>query len=283
MITLILSVALVLALLLTATVGTGRTRRVLATFAAVPANRIRFYRRLIATGWIRAALAMLVTSTAGLSLTDIGVSGPGGGPIGGAPDGWGLTWVLAVVMSLSAGVGSLRVRRRMRAGQLHRQRAKIAALIPRTARERRYAAGLALTAGITEEVLFRGALIVLGIEVFHLPLAASAALSLILFAILHAYQGLAGSLGAGLLGLWFTGMTLLAGSVLPAMVLHVAIDLWALLVVPAEPTPRVIEADRPAEPAPHVTEVDRPAEPTTRIIEADRPTVPAIRPPAPAA
>jgi membrane protease YdiL (CAAX protease family) len=301
--TLILSVALVLMLLVDATVGTARTRRALATFEAVPANRVRCYRRFIAIGWIRAAAATLVTFTAGFSLTEIGVSGTGGGPTAGAPDGAGLAWLVAIVMSLSTGVGAVRLRRSMRAGQVHAQRAKIAALIPRTATERRYAVALAVTAGVTEEIFFRGALIALGIEVFHLPVPAAAALSLVLFAALHAYQGRVGLLNAGFLGLWFTGLTLLAGSLLPAIVMHIAVDLWALLVVPAEPTPRPTEADQPAEPTPRPTEADQPAENAAAVLagETERaapfvvipppseqgrknapPAVPAIRSPTPA-
>ena len=290
MISLILSAALVLMLLVDATVGTVRTRRALATFEAVPDNRVRYYRRFIASGWVRAATATLVTFTAGLSLTEIGVSGPGGGPVGGAPDGGILAWLVAVVMSVSVGVGAVRIRSRMRAGQVHPQRARIAALMPRTASERRYAVALAVTAGITEEIVFRGALIALGIEVFHLPVPASAALNLILFAALHAYQGRVGLLNSAFLGLLFTGLTLLAGSLLPAIVMHIAVDLWALLVVPAEPTPRATEADRPGE----NTEVV-PAGTTGRavpLVDTPRPsdagrtnapsTVPAIRSPTPA-
>ena len=247
MISLILSIAVVLFLVVDATVGTSRTKRALATFQARPANRVRYYRIFIAFGWIRAAVVTLVTFTAGLSLTEIGLSGPGGGPVEGAPDGGILAWPLAILMSLSIGIGATRIRNRMRAGQAHPHRATITALIPRTTTERRYAAAFAITAGITEEIVFRGALIALGIEVFHLPAAVSATLSLVLFAAVHAYQGRAGLLSASYLGLWFTGLTLLSGSLFPAIVMHIAVDLWALLVVPAEPTPRLITADAPHE------------------------------------
>jgi hypothetical protein len=279
---LILSVAVVLVLVVDATVGTARTKRALATFQARPANRVRYYRVFIVVGWARAAVLTLVTFTAGLSLTEIGLSGPGGGPVEGAPDGGILAWPLAILMSLSMGIGAIRIRNRMRAGHVHPQRAKIAALVPRTATERRYAAAFAITAGITEEVVFRGALIALGIEVFHLPAVLAAVLSLGLFAAVHAYQGRAGMLSSAFLGLWFTGLTLLSGSLFPAIVMHIAVDLWALLVVPAEPTPRLITADAPDENAdrdsPGTTEQTVPAAGHT-----DAPaTVATIRSPTPA-
>lgn len=270
MIPLILSVALVLMLLADVIVGTRRTRRAMAAVEAVPAFRVRLYRILIAAGWIRAAAAVVVMVSAGLSLTEIGVSGPGGGPVGGLPDGGTLAWPAAVALTLSVGIGGVRARRRMRAGHIHPQRAKIATLIPRTATERRYAGALSVTAGITEEIVFRGALIALGIEVFHLPVLASAALSLVLFAALHAYQGRVGLLSSGFLGLVFTGLTLAGGSVLPAMVMHIAVDLVALLVVPAEATARPAEPAEPAE-KPEPTPVDTPPPPAVPTIRSPTP------------
>jgi membrane protease YdiL (CAAX protease family) len=283
-ISLTLSVALVLLLLVDAAVGTVRARRALATFEAVPANRIRYYRRFIAMGWFRAAVATLVAFTAGLSLTEIGVSGPGGGPIGGAPDGGMLAWLAALVMSVSMGIGAVRARNRMRAGHLYPQRARIAALIPRTAGERWYAVAFSVTAGITEEIVFRGVLIALGIEVFHLSVPAAAGLSLVFFAACHAYQGRLGVLSSGFLGLWFTGLTLLGGSILPAIVMHIAADLWALLVVPAEPTPRPAAAEQLAENAEGVPAdaAGRAAPPSEERHENAPLAVPAIRPPTPA-
>lgn len=293
MIQLILSVALVLVVVLDATLGTVRTRRALATFEATPANRVRYYQRLIAYSWVRAATATLVTFTAGLSLADIGVSAQGGGPTSGIPDGASLAWPFTIVLSLSMGIGAVRLRHRMRAGYVHPQRARIAAIVPRTTRERRYAAALAVTAGITEEVFFRGALIALGIEVFHLPALAAAALSLILFVSVHAYQGRLGMLGVGFLGLWLTALTLLTGSLLPAMVLHIASDLWALLVVPANPTPQPTEAARSGQnPEAVRASILKGAAPSTGTAPTPTPreehldsaplAVPTIRSPAPA-
>ncbi|GAA2711847.1 CPBP family intramembrane glutamic endopeptidase [Actinoplanes palleronii] len=270
---LILSVALVLAVLVDATVGTVRTRRALAAVDAVPANRSRFYRRFIVIGWVRAVLATLVVFSAGLSLTDIGLAGPGSGPTAGVPDGGTLGWLAAATLILSTGIGAVRARRSMRAGQIHPQRVKIAALVPRTTGERWHAAALSITAGVTEEILFRGALIALGITVFHLPMPVAAALSLVLFAAMHAYQGRLGVLNSGFVGLLFTILTLLSGSLVPAIAMHIAVDLFALLVVPAEATPR--PPDIPEQPAVVPADVPPPT-------EKDQQTAPTLRPPAPA-
>jgi hypothetical protein len=281
----VLSLLLVAMIIVDASLGATRTKRALAALGAASANRIRFYRRLIAVGWIRAAAAILVALAAGLSPAEIGLSGPGSGPIEGIPDGEFLAWPLAVFYGVCAAIGSVRLRRHMRAGKPVPYRAKISNLIPRTADERRYATGVAFTAGITEEILFRGALIALGLHVFDLPLTAVAALSLLLFAACHLYQGRQGTVGSAFLGLVFTILTLMTGSLLPAIAVHIAIDLLALLVVPAEPTPRpVIPPDsaphsvippesvaRPVVPADSASLLVSPVEPADDVAVADPP------------
>ncbi|GLW30442.1 CPBP family intramembrane glutamic endopeptidase [Actinoplanes regularis] len=276
MIPLTLSIALVLLVVLDMTVGTVRTRRALATFEATPANRVRYYRIFIVSGWARAAAATLVTFTAGLSLSGIGLSAAGGGPTGGARYGWLLAWLLAAYLIFGYGFGAVRVRYSMRAGQVYPQRARTAALIPRTTRERWYAAAMAVTAGIAEEIFFRGALIALGIEVFHLPAPAAAAVSLVLFTGIHAHQGRPGLLNSGFIGFCLTFLTLQAGSLLPAMVVHTMVNVWALLVVPAEPT--AVPADGTAVAA-HRGAVEQAA---VLVDTAPAAGVPAIRPPIPA-
>lgn len=247
---LILSVLLVLVLLTDVFVGTARTKRILDRVRADPASRVRFYRAAIVSGWARAAVAMLVVVTASFT----GPETPGWDlpelPNLGIPAGALIAWSLAAWVTLTMVIGGIRLRKRMRAGHRPPGRAQISVLVPRTNRERRFAAALSVTAGITEELVFRYALIALGTEVFHLPALAAVALSLLLFVGIHAYQGRLGMVNSAVLGLVFAFLTLLAGSLLPAILLHIAIDLNALLLVPAEPTPQ----DPEAEPTPQTAD-----------------------------
>jgi hypothetical protein len=269
---LILSALLVLMLLTDVFVGTTRTKRILARVRADPASRVRFYRAAILSGWARAAVAMLVVVAASFT----GPETPGWDlpeiPTLGMPDGALIAWLLAAWVTLTMVIGGFRLRKRMRAGHQPPGRAQIAVLVPRTDRERRFAAALSVTAGVTEEVVFRYALIALGIEVFHLPALAAVVLSLLLFVGIHAYQGRLGMVNSAVLGAVFTFLTLLSGSLLPAILLHIAIDLNALLLVPAEPTPQAPEA----KPTPQETD----AQPVTAGLPAQ--AAPRIRPPIPA-
>ena len=99
-------------------------------------------------------------------------------------------------------------------------------LLPVRLRERIVFVGLAITAGVTEEVIFRGflitALMVAMQNIWTAALAAS-----IVFGMLHAYQGRAGVLRTSVLGFALATPFVLTGSIMPSIVAHTVIDLVA--------------------------------------------------------
>lgn len=107
----------------------------------------------------------------------------------------------------------------------------IRAILPRNRGELPYGAGLALTAGIVEELLFRLALPALLFGITGSGIASFAAAA-VLFGLLHLYQGPLGMLFATVLGVVFTGFYVLSGSILLPIVLHAVIDLRSLVLIP---------------------------------------------------
>jgi membrane protease YdiL (CAAX protease family) len=107
----------------------------------------------------------------------------------------------------------------------------VGALIPRTRSELRFGAALGINAGVVEELLFRFALPAL---VFALvnngPIAFLA--SALLFGLLHIYQGRVGVLSSLILGLVFTAIYVLSGSILLVIVIHALFDLRSLVLIP---------------------------------------------------
>jgi membrane protease YdiL (CAAX protease family) len=83
--------------------------------------------------------------------------------------------------------------------------------------------GLSVTAGIVEEILWRGFLIWYCDQ--YLPLWTAALLVTLAFALAHAYQGLAQLPAIVLVGGAFAGLYLLTGSIWLPIVLHAAIDI----------------------------------------------------------
>lgn len=107
----------------------------------------------------------------------------------------------------------------------------IGALLPRTRGELPYGAGLSVSAGVFEELMFRLALpaLLFGIGASG-PLAF--VLATVLFGVLHLYQKWVGVLTSMVLGALFTYLYLVSGTILLPIALHVLIDLRALVLLP---------------------------------------------------
>ncbi|WP_157981686.1 CPBP family intramembrane glutamic endopeptidase [Protaetiibacter intestinalis] len=107
----------------------------------------------------------------------------------------------------------------------------IGALLPRTRGELPYGAGLSLSAGVFEELLFRLAFpaLLFGIGL-DAPIAFLVAAAL--FGLLHLYQKWVGVLAATVLGLIFTFLYLVSGSILLPIVVHALVDLRSLVLLP---------------------------------------------------
>ena len=81
---------------------------------------------------------------------------------------------------------------------------------------------VSVTAGICEEVLYRGFLAWFFAQ--WMPFWLAMMLSGVVFGLAHAYQGRVGVLKTGLIGIAFGGLTLLSQSIVPAILLHIAVD-----------------------------------------------------------
>jgi membrane protease YdiL (CAAX protease family) len=115
----------------------------------------------------------------------------------------------------------------------------VAALLPRTALERRWFALLSVTAGICEELLYRGfGLAALRWAAPDIHTTALIALSGAAFGFAHLYQGRLGVTLTGVLGAYLAWITIAAGSLVPVMVLHALLDL-RILGLPLDAVPVV--------------------------------------------
>lgn len=121
----------------------------------------------------------------------------------------------------------------------------LAPLLPHTRAERWAFAGVALTAGLTEELLYRGYL------PWFLALAAPVGgyggallVSSVAFGLGHAWQGLRVVVLAGLAGLGLASLAFSTGSLLLPVLLHVLVDLRVLLLLPRRGAVRPVPAAR---------------------------------------
>jgi hypothetical protein len=175
------------------------------------------------------------------------------------PDGWRLWMSVALLLVLAAyqahAVATLarsseaRAKVRQQMGEL----AAVDGIAPHTRTELYWWGGVSLTAGFSEEFLYRGYFVWAFAP--WLGWWGAAALSLPFFAVAHLYQGWNGVLRTGLIGALLTLVVAILGSLWPAIALHALIDLgsgmiaWLAL---REGSARrdAVEEERPTEPQP---------------------------------
>lgn len=218
--------------------------------------RLRFYRSWIIQGCVTALLGiLLVLALPGVGLAEIGfraVDASGLDRFGLSDGSIGASTIAGMVTGAAVAVigMALVMRRRPTSGTSGgpAQLAAVQPMLPRTGRGRWGWSALSLSAGVTEEITYRG-LLVLTLAVAlpsQTPTAVIVALAAVLFGVAHWYQGRAGMVATGLAGAALTVLYLGTGSLLLPMVLHTLIDLRALLL----PTGAGALATEPAAQAP---------------------------------
>jgi membrane protease YdiL (CAAX protease family) len=115
---------------------------------------------------------------------------------------------------------------------IRRSFSEIPGLLPNNAAEQAVWILVCVTAGICEEILYRGFLIrFLHESGFGLPLFAALMASSLIFGLAHVYQGAKGIVGTAIGGLAFGCLFLLSGSLIGCIALHVLLDLQMLFII----------------------------------------------------
>lgn len=181
-------------------------------------DRVRFYRHTMGLEW--AFLAALGAAWFALRrpVEDLGFESPGG-------RGFWIGLVLIVVMIgvlLQSWRTATRATSAEKAGQTEYLR-KIAQFLPRSVRELQNFIGVSITAGIVEEIVYRG--FVLWYLTQVMPLWAAVIVSSVAFGLGHSYQGANGATRAGLVGLAFAILYVGTGSIWLPIIAHASLDI----------------------------------------------------------
>jgi membrane protease YdiL (CAAX protease family) len=185
--------------------------------AGIPGIRIRVYVQAIITQWVVATFALFIWSDAQRSVADLGFALVGG---------WRL--LLGFVVLVTAIILLESQRRRVTTDRelqdSFRKKVETASpILPVDGKELFYFHLVSVTAGICEELLYRGFLIWYLTQIFGL--AAAVVLSSVLFGMAHLYQGRKGILQTGVVGLVFALVYVATGSLWAPMLLHTLIDM----------------------------------------------------------
>jgi CAAX protease family protein len=212
-----LSTLLVLAVIVPL-IGVWDFQRLLRWVAAGQADaRIRSYKWTLIMEW---ALAF------GLAGWWI-LAGRGLAPLGLVPLASGWQW-LAIGLGVGATIFMIWqmvtvIGNSEKLEQARKEIGDLGEMSPQSARELRLFSALAVTAGVCEEILYRGVL--LGALAPLTGTWQAIILSSVIFGLGHAYQGMAGVAKTALVGLTMALLTVFSGSLFVAILLHIVIDL----------------------------------------------------------
>ncbi len=209
--------------------------------SANPGARILFYRTQVVWEWSWVVVLVVILIPINNPLQWIGLT---------LPSQFG--WIILAALLLGIFLSTILLRRNPGAlSAMQRSLEASSPLLPATSQERPWYAATAVTAGICEELLYRGFLIrFLSITFPGIDFLIICILSGIIYGLSRAYQGMRGILQTAIMGfslaiIFFLSGNLISaigggqligitGSIIPAMVFHALADLRPLFLSSAE-------------------------------------------------
>jgi membrane protease YdiL (CAAX protease family) len=212
---------------------------------------LRLYLRCIFNSWLLLGVVGIIVLHDGIPFSSIGLL---------LPNPWWPTLLAFIGVGILSSVVLVIHLRTMKdeqfAAKLAREKRRLA--LPRSSSERLVWVGVSITAGVWEEVGFRGFLPWyfvhhLTLFGFSIPFVWAAIFSLILFSLGHLYQGWRGVLGVGFLGITQALLYALTGNLLASMLWHMLFDVRFSFGTPTiEPVTQPVDEmkDLPESPLP---------------------------------
>ena len=200
------------------TAGAIESRRIhrLADAGQEP-DRVRFYQHTMMIEWAFLFVVFAAWYLHGRSLRDLGFIAPAG-----------IEFWIGVAALMAMTIGLLVTGRRVKAMSATEKEKQVAALgklsrfLPQTKPELKNFYAVSLTAGVVEEIVYRG--FVLWYLAQLIPLWAAVLVSSVAFGLGHSYQGPVNALKCGLLGLAFGIFYVFTGSIWLPIIAHALLD-----------------------------------------------------------
>lgn len=226
--------------------GIRSHRAFLAAMATAPADkseavRTRFLLRWAWQPWILTLAALLLVALApGITFADLGLRLFSPADVGSVGMGFMAGAAIGLVgVMVAIAVSSQRKRRNSSTSvkpEIPYINPKLAPMLPSGRTDRLAWLALSATAGITEEIMYRGVLVlVVSALLPTLPPFLICAIAVLVFAVAHSYQGVAGIILTGILSIPLLALYLFTGSLLPGIVLHFIIDARSMFTKPSQP------------------------------------------------
>lgn len=204
--------------------------------------RIKFYRECILYGWIPVGIILVFVALTPLSMYDIGIR-----RINMSNMVWlntislGVFLVIAIVLSYQTVKYLLseeyrrQLAEQVKNSQQNHYEKTIDLLIPRSVKEKKYFFLVSLTAGICEEIVWRGAMLFLLKDIFPaMHIVGCVLIASAMFGLCHFYQGINGVIKTEIAGFFFMILYLVTDSVLLGIILHFMFDVSSAFLLTEE-------------------------------------------------
>ncbi|MGG7620722.1 CPBP family intramembrane glutamic endopeptidase [Bacillus coreaensis] len=197
-----------------------------------PSERVKYYKKVMLGLWIPTVIILVVTAFGPLNFQDIGLKrinintstlGPW---VTYGSFGLAGIYLVSLIYYLIGSKISIKMRNDI-AELKKREHEKIAFkdILPHSKEDKRVWTYVSWTAGITEEIIYRGFLIFALLQLFPgFPIWPVLVFSSLLFGLAHTYQGYLNVLKTSFFGLFFTILYIGLDSIVPLMILHFLID-----------------------------------------------------------
>lgn len=182
----------------------------------VPGARLEFYRSTSIALWVIAALLALLVFSVEIAWEELGFR---------LPSDWRFYGVLTVILIASVFMAKSSNVTPQNYTTLRDAYAHVRFSLPANPKEFRYLCVTAVTAGVTEEFIYRAFLFWYFSQSVNVLLAVL--LANLVFCLGHLWSGPKNMFGAFVLGLGFSAIYWLSGSLLTAMLAHAVVDIYA--------------------------------------------------------
>ena len=189
--------------------------------------RLHFYRKFVLRWWASVFLLgfvlILLPFPLGATLREMGLR---------VPRNWMIVGSVFLGVIVAELIRLVIWRKPTVRAKLLKKLERFRALLPVTKVERHSYLGFAITAGVCEELVYRGFLLFYFLQIFQdtIPFEWGIVFSAVVFGLAHCYQGLRGVLATGLIGIFFAYLYWYTGSLFPSMVTHALMDLRFLFI-----------------------------------------------------
>lgn len=187
--------------------------------AGLPRARLNTYGQSLVTLWLTAGAVLMVWLLEGRALAGLGLRYDGAAR---EVLGFAAAAIIGALLLMQYVAVASREEMRTAFRAAVEKAPGVKRFMPQTSAEYWRFQLLSVTAGVTEEIIFRGFLIAALASL--LPLWAAALAALVIFVALHVYQGIAQLPGVFLAGAAMTAIYLVSGSLYPAIAAHVLVD-----------------------------------------------------------